>query len=179
MVKQREAKKIYEQVRPKIASEAEKARPKDQIIQQLIDKEREPTRRTLLQWLKPELESLLKNDTSITSQAQKFTSIIPFERLSPQWFAHFKQSKLPQLNTASFIESPPLFDAFGKRIGFIGPILFKLSPYPNIGVEFNFEVEKSTKKYQEIPFKSTNQSKTNLPAEPGKMENISKKGLRI
>lgn len=179
MIKQREAKKIYEQIRPKIVLEAEKAPQNNQIIQQLIDKEREATRRSLLQWLKPELESLLENDTPITSQAKNFTSIIPFERLSAKWFAYFKQSKLPQLNTTPLIESPPLFDAFGKRVGYIGPILFKLSPDSNVGIEFNFQVEKSTKKHQKMPLISINPPKTNSLIEPCRTGNIPKKGLRI
>lgn len=179
MIKQREAKKIYEQIRPKIVLEAEKSPQNDQIIKQLIDKERDPTKRTLLQWLKPELESLLENDTLIISQAKNFTSIIPFERLSTKWLAYFKQSKLPQLNTAPLIESTPLFDAFGKRVGSIGPILFKLSPDPNVGIEFNFQVEKSTKKHQKMPLISINPPKTNSLIEPCRTGNIPKKGLRI
>jgi hypothetical protein len=115
VIKQREAQKLYWQLRSKIAREVETNSPNAPIIQKLIENEREPAKRTLLQWLQPELENLLKKERSLPSEINYFTSLLPFERLSFDWFANFRQYKLPEISTAPFIDSPPLFDAFGKK----------------------------------------------------------------
>ena len=140
MIKQREAQKLYWQLRSKITREVETNSPNAPIIQKLIENEREPAKRTLLQWLQPELENLLKKERSLPSEINYFTSLLPFERLSFDWFANFRQYKLPEISTAPFIDSPRYLMPSVKKSGSIGPVVFERSSGFSEDFVFRFRV---------------------------------------
>jgi hypothetical protein len=179
MIKQKEAQKIYEQIRPKVLLEASKSLPKTQIVEQLIEKEREPTKIALLQWLKPELEALIRDDHQLSNQTQNLGSLLPFQRLSPNWFNNFTKSKLLNSNDLNFIESPPLFDAFGKKIGHIGPILFQSSVSSNGDITFRFDVETKKNTLQKTTNLRSSELNNPIPSQGVQENSPPKRGLRI
>lgn len=179
MLKQKEAQKIYDQIRPKILREAAKSLSETQIVEQLIDKEREPTRIALLKWLKSELEVLIKNDLQLSSPTPNLSSLSPFQRLSLAWFNDFTKSKLSILKEESVVESPPLFDAFGKKVGYIGPILLQSSTFPNGEITFRFQVEKPNKALQQKATPSINASYSQTPSQDVQGNLNTRRGFRI
>lgn len=179
MIKQKEAQKFYEQIRPKVLGEAATSLPKTQIVQQLIDKEREPTKLALLQWLKPELEALIRADQRLSNPTQNLSPLLPFQQLSPNWFNDFIKSKLLNSEDQTFVEFPPLVDAFGKKAGHIGPILFQSSVATKDAISFRFEIEKQKKALQQIVNHRSQDSSHQVPLQ-GINDNLNpKKGLRI
>jgi hypothetical protein len=153
--------------------------PKTQIVQQLIDKEREPTKLALLQWLKPELEALIRADQRLSNPTQNLGPLLPFQQLSPNWFNDFVKSKLLNSQDQTCVESPPLVDAFGKKVGNIGPILFQSSAATNGVIFYRFEIKKQKKTLPQTVNLNSQDSSHQVLLQ-GINENLNpKKGLRI